>query len=360
MYPISGERLAGLMSAIQMLYEPCELNDFPQRLLAVARCVIEADGNAYNEVNPKLSRAIGEIDHPDWKMEQLVGPLEAYMHEHPVINYCHTTRDGSARKISDFLSTSELHRTGLYNELYRPLGIEYQIAISIPTPGQEIVAVVVNRAGKDFDEEDRSVLNLLRPHLGQAYYNTLALKKLQDEKARLNRALGALEQGIVVIDSKFRIRFASQRAHRMLKQFFGPRASAMRLPVAVQTWLERNLGHQCRRRETLPVPREPLRVFAHNRWLIVRLLGNAVDGELTLSLQEQASAGSAAESLRSLGLTPREAEVLYWVAQGKTNPEIAIVCGLSARTVQKHLEHIFQKLGVETRTAAALRASELL
>ena len=75
---------------------------------------------------------------------------------------------------------------------------------------------------------------------------------------------------------------------------------------------------------------------------------------------QKASAGSASDKLRPLGLTPREAETLYWVTQGKTNPEIAIICGLSARTVQKHLEHIFQKLGVETRTAAALRASELL
>ena len=57
--------------------------------------------------------------------------------------------------------------------------------------------------------------------------------------------------------------------------------------------------------------------------------------------------------LCALGLTFREAEVLAWVAQGKGNADIAEILGISARTVQKHLEHIFQKLGVETRTAAA-------
>ena len=55
-------------------------------------------------------------------------------------------------------------------------------------------------------------------------------------------------------------------------------------------------------------------------------------------------------------LTPRETEVLNWVVAGKTNPEIAAIVSAGVRTVQKHLEHIFTKLGVETRTAAAMRA----
>jgi len=58
-------------------------------------------------------------------------------------------------------------------------------------------------------------------------------------------------------------------------------------------------------------------------------------------------------------LTDREREVLDWVVEGKTNPEIAIILDISARTVQKHLERVFQKLSVETRTAAAMRAVEL-
>jgi DNA-binding CsgD family transcriptional regulator len=56
---------------------------------------------------------------------------------------------------------------------------------------------------------------------------------------------------------------------------------------------------------------------------------------------------------KALGLTPREAGILGWVAQGKTNSEVAVLCDISERTVQKHLEHIYEKLGVETRTAAA-------
>jgi len=61
-----------------------------------------------------------------------------------------------------------------------------------------------------------------------------------------------------------------------------------------------------------------------------------------------------------LGLTPRVAETLLWLAQGKTNPEIATILGNTESTVKKHVLEIFQKLGVETRTAASLRALEVL
>ncbi|MGH7958985.1 MAG: response regulator transcription factor, partial [Opitutaceae bacterium] len=60
------------------------------------------------------------------------------------------------------------------------------------------------------------------------------------------------------------------------------------------------------------------------------------------------------------GLTPRESEVLIWVAQGKTNPEVAAILGIRPYTVRTHLERIFVKLGVETRHAAGLRTIEVL
>lgn len=64
--------------------------------------------------------------------------------------------------------------------------------------------------------------------------------------------------------------------------------------------------------------------------------------------------------LEKLGISPREAEVLLWMAQGKGNHEIAGILGLSVATVKKHTIHIFEKLGVESRTAATLRAMEVL
>jgi len=64
--------------------------------------------------------------------------------------------------------------------------------------------------------------------------------------------------------------------------------------------------------------------------------------------------------LEKLGISPREAEVLLWMAQGKSNADIATICGISLGTVKKHTNHIFEKLGVEGRTSATLIALEEL
>jgi DNA-binding NarL/FixJ family response regulator len=69
---------------------------------------------------------------------------------------------------------------------------------------------------------------------------------------------------------------------------------------------------------------------------------------------------SSVEPLLKLGLTPRSAEALLWLAQGKTNSDIATILGITESTVKKHVQEMFDKLGVETRGAAALRALEVL
>jgi DNA-binding NarL/FixJ family response regulator len=64
--------------------------------------------------------------------------------------------------------------------------------------------------------------------------------------------------------------------------------------------------------------------------------------------------------VRALGITPREAEVLLWVAQGKSNADVASILGMSEKTVKQHLGSVFEKLGVENRNAAAMQAVEVL
>ncbi len=91
-----------------------------------------------------------------------------------------------------------------------------------------------------------------------------------------------------------------------------------------------------------------------------RLERHAEKAEAAQSQVEFAPDFSSAQPLAALGLTPREAEVLLWLAQGKSNPEIAVILGAAEGTVKKHLEHIFEKLGVESRNAASLVAVEAL
>jgi DNA-binding response OmpR family regulator/DNA-binding CsgD family transcriptional regulator len=83
------------------------------------------------------------------------------------------------------------------------------------------------------------------------------------------------------------------------------------------------------------------------------------DDLVMLALEEEhAPPGPAA--LMALGLTTRQAEVAYWVAQGKTNPEIAVILDASPRTIDKHMERILERLGMENRAAIIVRAGELL
>jgi DNA-binding NarL/FixJ family response regulator len=106
----------------------------------------------------------------------------------------------------------------------------------------------------------------------------------------------------------------------------------------------------------VPLRRNPLVLQREGKRLVIRLVSDI--GQSLLLLEEQPIT-TQPQSLSPCRLSPREVEVLKWLSEGKTNKEIATVLELSPRTVQKHLEHIYQKLGVETRTAAAARAYEI-
>jgi DNA-binding NarL/FixJ family response regulator len=98
----------------------------------------------------------------------------------------------------------------------------------------------------------------------------------------------------------------------------------------------------------------PLVVRRRGRRLMIRLLSADEDGHTQLWMEEQTDP-QAIESRDDLRLTSREWQVLLEVEKGKHNDEIAVELGIQPRTVKKHLEHIFDKLGVDNRTAAVAR-----
>lgn len=143
------------------------------------------------------------------------------------------------------------------------------------------------------------------------------------------------------------VTWQSGRARQIL-----PVAPELRLPPGVGEWLTR-----CRLRDA-----QTARTMAcqlGDARLILEYCGEVEPDEF-LVFCELTEAAPVMPLARALGLTPREAEVLRWVAAGKTNRDIGLILGSSPRTVTKHLEHIFTKLGVETRTAAANRALAVL
>lgn len=94
--------------------------------------------------------------------------------------------------------------------------------------------------------------------------------------------------------------------------------------------------------------------------LLVRRFSEPGRDDLVMFALEEEHAPPGPAALLTLGLTPRQAEVAYWVAQGKTNPEIAIILGASPRTIDKHMERILARLGVENRSALTFATADLL
>ncbi|WP_374510185.1 response regulator [Niveibacterium sp.] len=103
-----------------------------------------------------------------------------------------------------------------------------------------------------------------------------------------------------------------------------------------------------------------LLVASGARRLLATFHDQTGDDEWLVVLREENDASAIEALIATFRLTTREAEVLYWVTQGKTSPDIGQILGSSPRTVNKHLEHVFEKLGVETRTAAAALAMNRL
>ena len=135
-------------------------------------------------------------------------------------------------------------------------------------------------------------------------------------------------------------------ARKLLKDYFAnPEEVA---PDELLGWI--NDANQARRanREA-----RPLLVAQGNRRLLASFHDQTGDEEWLVVLREENDASAIESLIAAFRLTQREAEVLYWVVQGKTSNDIGEILGNSPRTVNKHLEHVFEKLGVETRTAAA-------
>jgi DNA-binding response OmpR family regulator/DNA-binding CsgD family transcriptional regulator len=102
----------------------------------------------------------------------------------------------------------------------------------------------------------------------------------------------------------------------------------------------------------------PLNIQRSEARLILNFQEQTGDGEWLIVLREESDAAMIEGLTLAFRLTQKEAEVLYWVVRGKTSRDIGDILGSSPRTVNKHLEHVFAKLGVETRTAAASMAME--
>ena len=182
---------------------------------------------------------------------------------------------------------------------------------------------------------------VVKPVRAQEVLARLATHVRNARAVRMAReALDVGGHGVLVVDGRGRIAWHSPRAQRWLAAFFAGEPAS-----ACADWLESAKEGTVRRSA------------ADGRSLLARRLGDIGMGEAMWLLSELPPGDAQAQRLATAALTPRETEVLSWIAKGKTNRDVGEILGMSPRTVNKHLEHVFEKLGVETRAAAAALAS---
>jgi DNA-binding CsgD family transcriptional regulator len=151
---------------------------------------------------------------------------------------------------------------------------------------------------------------------------------------------------ITVRPSDGRLMWQTPLARDLLQAYFG--TSAPDTPPEILSWLRRHLADAERQIEP---PRLQAELGA--RRLSIRLHQQTGDDDWLIVMREVSDAAIIESMSLAFKLTAREAEVLYWVVKGKINRDIGDIVGASPATVKKHLERVFAKLGVETRTAAA-------
>ena len=155
--------------------------------------------------------------------------------------------------------------------------------------------------------------------------------------------------GVLMVDAHQRMAWRSPQAQRWIADFFGPDDNAAGI-----AWLTSSPD------VSIDADGDIRTRVLDGRTLTAQRLGSVGLGETMWLLRVQGEDAAPPSRLMMASLTPRETEVLSWVAKGKTNRDVADILGMSPRTVNKHLEHVFEKLGVETRAAATALASREL
>jgi DNA-binding CsgD family transcriptional regulator len=328
------QKVAALLSAVAAMEELDDPLPVPPELLEQLDRLVPSDMCSYSQLDRVRERAILNIgwSNGDTWISTDPGCGDPYFRlrdQHPVCSYRERTGDWtSARKSSDFVSLREFRRREIWVELYRDEGVNYWLDVGLPPePNGQTRVFIFTRRHRDFDEGDRLALELLQPHLLRRFTAATEAAEAAGVLAALEDGCGEGPDGVVLCSSGGVIEFGSRRSRQTLEAYFG--RSCTRLPEPL--------------RSAIASARTSLAATRGDRMLAVRV---AHAGKLILLLLDERDA-------RLDRLTRREREILERVALGETDAEIAASLGVAPATVGKHLEHVYERLGVHTRTAAA-------
>ncbi len=334
---LSHRDFARLEIALGKLYEATSVRTLHHRVMEVAAGLIGNTWVSYNETASIGSGGGLSLSEPHAPSDHLsLYPLlYTLWHEHPVL-----TTDPSRRSIAlsfaDCLPRRKVERLALYNEYYRKVGTADQLVLMLGIrPGVTMRCVSISRDRAGFAERDRVLLSLLRPHFERAHRNASLFEDLN-----AGRALLAIDPNGCI---EYMTDDAAQRLHSAFGSGYREGAHA---PILLREWLRAQLPGAASYFEPLHLP------VRHG--LVSLRVAHRTESRTVVLLEK--SAGYADDGWPRL--TPREREVIAWIAHGKSNPEIGIILELRPRTVEKHVENILAKLSLENRATLMLAALE--
>ena len=323
---------------------------FSDRVLRALSRLIPVDRASYNEVDRAAKRVIRAHSLGEPAAPELVASLNAHIHEHPV--FAHPLQSGAwppPMMISDFLTQRQFRSTGLWQEHFRLYGIRDQLGANFAVGRGRKIAFGLNRRDNPFTESERLMLDLIRPHIARARIRTERTAAWREAVTLRDDALAASDAFVALLDAAGEVAYATPPLAALL-------GTPPRLPASLRAWLALSPAVRGGRSGVTR-----LADWAGRAWR-VDLLENPASptGEVSRALRFRPQSGpeQIPRLARGLGLGPREAEVLYWVAQGKRNAEVAVIAGMCEATVAAHLRRLLARLGAETRTGAAAIAWE--
>jgi DNA-binding CsgD family transcriptional regulator len=328
-----------LLQAIESFAEFRDLDELRHHTVAILPALVPANALAWNEIDTERDRIEAVVEPAHLFTDDSAKAFMAHIGDHPLVSRYNATGDGRPQAISDYLTAAEFHATGIYQHFYRTIGAEDQIAFVLPEP-RFIVGIALNRSRRGFSMRERQILNALRPHLVQAYRNAEDFSRLQRSVTAMEVLVEQAGEGLILLDRHGRPEFASPRAAGAFDRWFGAVAPG-RLPEPVRGWLATPARVQA--------PPIPLHLDQGDARLMVRRVP-VPDGEALLV--SEARNDQTSQLLERLGLTRREAEVLLQLTSGRTIAGTASRLGVSPRTVEKHVQHVYDKLGLDGRVAA--------
>lgn len=360
-----------LSKVLRSLYEPYNLDEFPAHSLSALSKLVGAEVYGFHNGSFRHTIIPRHYTFPAIDVgisaESFTTQQQQYL-AHPVAANYMQSRNGEARAISDFLSEREFHSNeALYAGFFQRFGLEDHMLIYFESSsasktnpffqGQDFLGFSLGRDRRNFTERDHTILNLIRPHFQQVYQNAAAFTQMQQQITQLHQTIDQV--GLIALSLDGKVQWITQKAGELLHQYFPISKLKNSLPDLLQRWVNHQISALTQSTE-MPLPLTPLCLEQKEKRLIVRLHYYPEIGQVNLLLEEVQPDGFSLKSLAMLGLTKREAEVLFCVSKDQSTPEIARRLGISDRTVKKHLEHVYEKFGVQTRLGAVMYALEKL